>query len=434
MGLGKTVAILDMLQTLCRDWFATGQTLIIAPINVAKHTWTDELEKWDNFDLTISKIVGTEKERIEGLKTKADIHIVNVENLVWLLARLGGHWPYDMLIVDESSLFKAASTARFKALAMYAPRCERVVLLTGTPAPNGIQDLWSQMYLLDGGKRLGRTFSAFKKKYLTKNPYSRKLEPKSDQHIAKVHQSISDICMSMKTKDYLELSDRVEIEHFVYMDNDLKDRYDKFKREKVLELIEDSTEAEFLTVANAQALSMKLRQFANGAVYDEDRNVIKLHDAKLDALDELLTSAYAEGENVVVVYNFKHDITRIQERFAKYAPVEFNKSKTALKDWNSGKIKLLLIHPASAAHGLNLQKGGNVMILFGVDWSLEKYQQVIKRLHRSGQNKVVRLYLLMTKGTVESRILKTLQGKELGQDALLDELKISYESLFNKKV
>lgn len=420
MGLGKTVITLTAINELLYNQLEVNKVLVIAPLRVALMTWASEADKWDHLkDLTISKVLGTEKQRIEALRENADIYIINRENTEWLVNYYGRSWPFDMVVIDELSSFKSHSSKRFKALRKVRPLCKRVVGLTGTPTPNGLIDLWPQMYLLDRGERLGSTITGYRKTYFvparwnwqTGTVYSYSLKDDADEVIYK---KISDICVSMKAEDYLEVPELIEIPVTVELsDRDYK-RYQRMEKDLLLP-IKDDTDIEALSAA---ALSNKLLQLANGAVYDENKKYHHIHDEKIKALEELIEAA--NGKPVIVYYNFRHDLERIRERFKEARTLETEKD---IQDWNVGKIQILLLHPASAGHGLNLQAGGNIIIWFGLNWSLELYQQANARLHRQGQTSKVSCYLLVTKGTIDEDVIKALTTKAEGQDALLEAVK-----------
>lgn len=442
MGLGKTVTTLALIRRLLFQDFEVSKVLIIAPKKVSENTWTDEVDKWQGMQkLSMSLILGTPKKRKLAMHSESFIHIVNVENIVWLITELKGKWPYDMLVIDESSMFKDPSTQRFKTLASVAHRSDRVVLLSGTPAPNGVKDLWAQMYLLDQGERLGKTYRSFEREYLTVNPYTRVVQDRSEEHKNKVYSLTKDLCISQKSEDWLDLPKLLEINRFARVSENVLRRYTDFRMQRVLELINDSDEDEPLSTANISALNMKLRQFANGAVYydvfNEDTEEVQKrvhleHDDKLDVLEEIVKEA---NGSVLVFYQFRHDIGRIQKRLSKHKPRLFSKGKQGrqdLKDWNARKIKVLIAHAASAGHGLNMQYGGNTIVCFGLDYSLERYQQAIKRLHRPAQQLPVFVYRLLTKGTIDEKIIEVIDKKAKKQDGLLAELKAGLEDLRKK--
>jgi SNF2 family DNA or RNA helicase len=408
------------------DYYELSKVLVIAPLRVAKLTWSSEIEKWDHLQgLTVSKILGTKNERLAALEKKADIYIINRENTVWLVNHYGKTWPFDMVVIDELSSFKSNTSKRFKALRKVRPLIKRIVGLTGTPAPNGLIDLWPQLYLLDRGERLGKTVTGYREKYFT--PAKKNWQTGivfewglRDGAENEIYEKISDICVSMKAEDYLEVPELIEIPVDVELSpNDMK-KYNKFEKDLLLQL-QDDTEIEALSAA---ALSNKLLQMANGAIYDEQKNYHVVHDEKIKALEEIIESA--NGKPVIVFYNYRHDLIRIQEHFKDVRTLD---NETDINDWNSGKIPILLLHPASAGHGLNLQEGGNTIVWFGLTWDLELYQQANARLHRQGQTSKVTSYILKTKGTLDHDVMEALQRKAKGQDALLDAVKARLEQL-----
>jgi SNF2 family DNA or RNA helicase len=423
MGLGKTVITLTAIDCLMYDMFEVSKVLVIAPLRVAAHTWPSEIAKWPHLkNLRASKVLGSEKERKEALRESADIYIINRENVPWLVKYLGNVFDFDMVVVDELSSFKSNKSQRFKHLRIVRPKVKRIVGLTGTPAPNGLIDLWSQIYLLDRGERLGRSITAYRSKYFTPDKtnghivYSYK--PRSGAPEA-IYKSLQDVCMSMTSKDYIDIPDALFNPVLVKMEAYLKNEYETFEREQVL-AIKDGE----ITAANAAALCGKLLQFANGAVYDEFKGYEEIHDLKIDALDEILDTS--NGQPVLVFYSFKSDCERIFKKLKKYNPRKLETVED-IEDWNAGRIELLLAHPASCGHGLNLQSGGNIIVWFGLTWSLELYQQANARLHRQGQQKTVVINHIIAEGTVDEDVLKALQSKKSGQDALLGAVKAHIE-------
>lgn len=420
MGLGKTVSTLTAIKRLY-GLFEIGRVLVIAPKRVAEDTWTTECAKWEHLrGLSVSKVLGTERQRREALSVPADIYVINRENVAWLVSHLGGAWPFDMVVIDELSSFKSSKSERFRALRRVRPLMHRVVGLTGTPSPNGLIDLWPQLYLIDMGERLGRTVTGFRTRYFTPGRtngqvvFDYRARNGSEEEI---HRLIGDICISMKAEDYLSLPDLVDIPVEVSMPEDCRVRYEAFERDRVLELAKDGTD---ISAVNAAALTGKLLQYANGAVYDDGKEVHELHGAKLDALEEIVEQA--AGEPVLVFFQFRHDAQRITKRLKAYCPKEMSGSGD-IAAWNAGRIKVLLAHPASAGHGLNLQHGGHIVVWFGLPWSLELYLQANARLHRQGQDKPVRMYRIMTRGTMDADVAKALEGKKAGQDALMEAVK-----------
>lgn len=414
MGLGKTVITLSALWELILDYFTVGRVLVIAPKRVAEDTWSREFLKWDHLTgLKISKVLGTKQQREDALKAEADIFIINRENVAWLVEN--HKWNFDTVVIDELSSFKSNKAQRFKALKKVRPQIKRMVGLTGTPSPNSLIDLWPQMYLLDMGERLGRYITGYRERFFVPDKrnkeiiYSYKLRPGAEQ---KIYSLISDICISMKACDYLQMPERIDSQVEVTMSDKEQKFYDQLENDMVLTVGEDELDA-----VNAAALSNKLSQMANGAVYDENKKVIAIHDRKLDALDDLIEAA--NGKPVLVAYWFKHDKDRIKQRFDVR---EIDTAKD-IEDWNEGKIPVALIHPASAGHGLNLQDGGSTIIWFGLTWSLELYQQLNARLWRQGQQNTVVVQHIITKGTVDEDVMKALERKDAGQSALIDAVR-----------
>ena len=419
MGMGKSVITLTAIDELMFDYFEVSKVLVIAPLRVAESTWGEEAAKWDHLKhLKISKVLGTEKERINALYTKADIYIINRENVKWLVDKCGKDWPFDMLVIDELSSFKSHRAQRFKALRKVRPFMKRVVGLTGTPAPNGLIDLWSQIYLLDGGERLGKTITGYRERYF--------LPDKRNQHIVftyklkegaeeAIYEKLSDICVSMKAEDYLKLPERINNIIPIYLPKKAKDKYDQLERDLLLPLKDSDI------VANtAGVLANKLLQMSNGAVYDENGDVKEIHNAKLKALEDTIEAA--NGKSVLIFYSYKHDLDRIKKHLKRDDLTVLDTSED-IKNWNEGKIPIMLAHPASAGHGLNLQAGGNIIIWFGLTWSLELYSQANARLYRQGQKQNVIIHHLVAKDTMDEDVIKALEGKEVGQEALLNAVK-----------
>lgn len=414
MGLGKTVITLSALWQLLLDYFSVGKVLVIAPKRVAEDTWSREFGKWDHLTgLTISKILGTKAEREAALHADADIYIINRENVVWLVENY--RWDFDTVVIDELSSFKSNKAQRFKAMKRVRPKIRRIVGLTGTPAPNGLLDLWPQMNLLDMGQSLGRFIGAYREQYFLPDKrnreiiYSFRLKPGAEE---KIYQLISDICISMKAVDYLQMPEYISANVEVEMNEKEQKLYDQLEKEMVLTVGEEELDA-----VNAAALSNKLLQMANGAVYGEDKKVVQIHDRKLYALEDLVEAA--NGKPVLVAYWFKHDRDRILKRF-EARDIDTVKDIT---DWNEGRIPVALIHPASAGHGLNLQDGGSTIIWFGLTWSLELYQQLNARLWRQGQKNTVVIEHIITKGTIDEDVIRSLERKDAGQSALMESVK-----------
>ena len=419
MGLGKTVSTLTAINELIYDRFEVERVLVIAPKRVADDTWTSEAEKWDHLQyLTFSKILGPAAQREAALQAKAAIYLINRENVVWLVDRLQKNWPFDMVVVDELSSFKSNQAKRFKALRKIRPLVKRLVGLTGTPAPNGLMDLWPEVYLLDCGERLGKTITGYRDRYFypgKRNGYTVfTWEPKKGAEEA-IHQKISDICISMKAEDYLRLPEQVVNDIRIRLAPEEMQKYRELEKEKLMEL-----DGQEITALSAAAVWGKLLQLANGAVYDDDGGATMLHDKKLDALEEIVEAAC--GHPVLVFYNFRHDYDRLMARFERLSPRTIQTSED-IKDWNEGKIPLLLAQPASMGHGLNIQAGGHIIVWFGLNPSLELYQQANARLHRQGQKQAVIIHRLITKGTVDEDVIKKLETKDQRQDSLMEAVK-----------
>lgn len=421
MGLGKTVSTLTAVDKLLFEYLDVSKVLVIGTKRVAEEVWNAEIENWEHLrHLRISVIAGTQSQRKAALAEDADVYTIGRDNVAWLCGLYGGlTLPFDTLVIDESSSFKNQNSVRFKALRKVAPSFKRVILLTGTPAPNGLIDLWPQMYLLDQGQRLGKTITYYRDEFFIRNRsgFGYKLRESSEKRI---HERISDICLSMKATDYLDMPELVENVVKINFPKALKDKYKEFERERVLEIVGEDRSGE-VTAANAAALCNKLLQFANGAVYDEEREVHKIHDLKLDALEEIIENN--NGKPVLVAWAYQHDRDRILERLKKYKPVEFKTAKHS-RDWNAGRIQVLLMHPASGGHGLNLQAGGNTLVWFGLTWSLELYKQLIARLWRQGQKAgTVVIHLLVISGTWDVRVMKRIKERDQTQETLLAAVK-----------
>jgi len=372
MGLGKTVTTLTAIKQLIYDDLDVSRVLIVAPKRVAENVWTSEIENWSHLKgLKISRIIGDEKKRKAALKEKADVYTIGRDNIAWLCGQFGGGMlPFDMLVIDESSSFKNPKSMRFKSLRMVQPCFNRVVLLTGTPAPNGLIDLWSQIYLLDRGQRLGKTITKYRDDYFKPGQrngaivYNYRIKQDGEKRI---HERISDICMSMKAEDYLQLPGRVDNYIKVQFDAATQKKYNDFERDQVLNLITENGSAE-VSAMSAAALSNKLMQFANGAVYDENKTPHVVHDLKLEAVEDIIEAA--QGQPVLIAYTYESDRERLKDKLSKYKPVVL-KTEQHIKDWNAGKIQVLIMHPASGGHGLNLQAGGHIVVWFGMTWSSE---------------------------------------------------------------
>lgn len=417
MGLGKTVTSLTAIDILMNDYLDIGKVLVIAPKNVAENTWTDETQKWDHLrTLKVSCVSGTVTQRRKALDEEADIYTISRDNVVWLVDELKKDWKFDMLIIDELSSFKNPSSKRFKKLKTVTPFFDRVIGLTGTPAPNSYMDLWSQIYLLDRGERLGKNITAFRRQFF--NAYSRGMYVEYELKEGakeKIDDLISDICVSMKSKDYLkDLKEPIIIDYKVKLDN----KEFKLYRDMAKEAVAEVTEKDKVVALSAAVVTNKLLQMANGTVYGDDKKPFKIHERKLETLDDILEQA--QNENILVFYNFQSDLENILSKFPEAKKFEGSED---IRNWNSGKIKMLLLHPASAGHGLNLQQGGSIIVWYGLTWSLELYLQANARLVRQGQKEVVRIYRLVTEHTVDERVIETLNGKKYKQDELLEKLK-----------
>lgn len=415
MGLGKTVITLTAIKELIED-FAIWKVLVIAPKRVAEDTWSREHEKWDHLSgLRISKVLGTPAQRMKALKAEADIYVIGRDNVKWLVELMGKSWPFDMVVIDELSSFKNPSAQRFKALRKVIPASDRVVGLTGTPSPNGLMDLWAEIYLLDRGERLGPTISAYREKYFragARNGYIvYKWEPYSYSQ-KEIERKISDICMSMSAEDYLELPERIDNEIKIRLSEKEMKQYDQMERDQLLRIDDEAVVA-----LNAAAVMNKLLQMANGSVYADGGDAVRIHEKKLDALEEIIDTT---GEPVLIFYSFRHDLEAIKRRIPDAKELG---GAEDIKAWNDGKIQVLLCHPASVGYGLNLQEGGHVIVWYGLTWSLELYQQANARLFRQGQQKAVIIHHLIAEGTVDEQVMKALQHKDTSQSALLAALK-----------
>lgn len=424
MGTGKTVTTLTAVDRLLNDYLEDGPALVIAPKRVAENTWSKEASKWEHLQhLRVSRVMGTQAQRLAALNTPADIYVINRENVVWLVDTFSGsvsgqRWPFPIVVIDELSSFKSAQAKRWKALRKVRGRIRRIIGLTGTPRPNGLEDLWPEIYLLDKGERLGRTLGAFRARYL--------IPEKMNGHIvysyrpregaeAEVYEALGDICMSIRKEDVLSLPGQIYEDVVLEAPSDIMRQYKQFERDKVLECLG----ADGGIIAGTEAaLTNKLLQFANGAIYDMEGQAHPLHTVKLEALEELLEAA--GGDPVLVLYSYKHDADRIRER-VKCRALDTSEDIDA---WNRGEIPVALAHPASIGHGLNLQDGGHIIIWYGLTWSLELYQQANERLNRPGQKHVCRVYHLILKGTHDERVLKSLKNKDKGQAAAIEALRL----------
>ena len=422
MGLGKTVCTLTAIEHLMYDTFEVSKVLIVAPLRVAKVTWSDEIDKWDHLShLTYSVAVGSEKERLSALKKKADLYMINRENLQWLIEKSGLPFDYDMVVLDELSSFKSWQSKRFRAFMKVRPKVQRVVGLTGTPSSNGLMDLFAEFKCLDMGERLGRFITQYRNAFFIPDRmngqvvYSYKPRPFAEEEI---YRRIGDITISMKALDHLKMPELIENRYPVYMDDGEKQQYESMKKDLILPYLENET----ITAANAAALSGKLCQMANGAVYSDEGSVAHIHDRKLDALEDIIEAAQGP---ILLCYWFKHDLERITRKLdelkVEYARIS---SDGSIRMWNEGKFQVGLIHPASAGHGLNLQAGGNHIVWFGLTWSLELLEQTNARLWRQGQRaETVVVQYLVTAGTIDERILDAISKKEKDQNALIDAVK-----------
>lgn len=415
MGLGKTVITLTALWQLALDNFDVSRVLVIAPKRVAEDTWPKELAKWEHLTgLTSSLVLGSAAERKAALQRKAFLYIINRENVAWLVKN--HYWDFDMVVIDELSSFKSNKAERFKAMKKVRPMITRIVGLTGTPAPNTLLDLWPQMYLMDMGQRLGRFIGGFRDRFFLPDKRNREIiysyKPREGAEDA-IYALISDICISMKAADYLDMPERIDNRIEVSMSPKERKLYDDFQKDMVLSIGDEELDA-----VNAAALSNKLLQMANGAVYGEDKKVIPIHDRKLDALEDLVEAA--NGKPLLVAYWYKHDLQRIKARFKNARCIDTAKD---IGDWNAGKIPLALIHPASAGHGLNLQDGGCTIVWFGLTWSLELYQQLNARLWRQGQKHTVVIHHIVTKGTHDEDVMRALENKDTRQSALIEAVR-----------
>lgn len=411
---------LSAIDTLMYEWFEVTRVLVIAPKRVAEDTWSRESEKWDHLQhLTISKILGSREQRENGRKANADIYVINRENVKWLVdtCRKEKKWPYDMVVIDELSSFKSNQSQRFKALRMVMPLVKRVVGLTGTPSPNGYMDLWPEIYLLDAGQRLEKTIGAYREKYFLpgmRNGYTVFNWILKDGADRAIQKKIEDICVSMKAEDYLAMPEKIDNRVEVELSPAERKIYMQLEKEKILELPEHDT----IAAPSAAATANKLLQLANGSVYDDTGNTVRVHERKLDALEEILD---CNPDPVLVFYNFRHDLAALQERFRELHPRILDTGKD-IEEWNAGKIRLLLAHPASVGHGLNIQAGGHIIVWYGLTWSLELYQQANARLYRQGQKHAVIIHHLITRGSIDEDVMNALSGKGSTQAALMEAI------------
>ena len=429
MGLGKTVITLTALYKLKYHRFGMNKALVIAPKKVAEATWCKEQSKWDHLvDLRMATVLGSAAKREAGLAEKADVYITNRDNVKWLVdyytdpKHRERRWPFDVVVLDESSSFKNHKAVRFKALKMMRPRINRLIELTGTPTPHGLTDLWAQMYLLDGGARLGRTVSVYRDIFFEpdkRNATSVWTYKPKDGASERIYELISDICISMKAADYLSLPDCISEEIPVVLDDKAQANYNRLERDMLLEVDPET----LITAGSAGVLTNKLLQLCDGAVYDESGKATEIHDCKVEAFKE--TVEQLNGQHALVFYNFQHDRERLLKALGKTGlHTRVYESAQDEADWNDGKIDILLAHPASCAYGLNLQRGGHHVIWFGLTWSLELYQQANKRLHRQGQEYPVIVHHLVVRGGIDEDVMKSLSGKERAQESLLAALKV----------
>lgn len=424
LGLGKTVITLTAVNDLKYNRFAVSRTLVIAPKKVAEATWGNEAAKWQHLKhMRIITVLGTVQQRIKALNTPGDVWVINRDNVAWLVEYYRNAWPFDMVVLDELSSFKNHKANRYKVLTWVRSHIKRIVGLTGTPAPNGLLDLWAQVHLLDRGQRLEKNITGYRTKYFEKNynGHGYTAKPGADEVIQR---KIADLCISMKAEDYIELPDSIVNVIPVVLDAKAQKQYNQMEKELLLE-IDDGTE---ITATSAAVLSGKLLQLCNGALYDENRQVFEIHDNKIEAFMELIEQL--NGKSALVFYSYQHDLTRIKMALEKTSlRVRELKTPQDQLDWNAGKVDILLAHPASAAYGLNLQDGGNHVVWFGLNWSLELYQQANGRLHRQGQKQKVILHHLVVQGGADEDVMKALEGKAATQDKLLDALKARIERI-----
>lgn len=420
-GLGKTIVTLTAINDIMFDYFDAGKVLVICPLRIGLNVWKQECKKWEHTkNIRCSIAIGSEKERLKALKEKSDIYIINRENVDWLINKSGMPFNYDMIVVDELSSFKSHRSKRFKALMKVRPKIKRIVGLTGTPSPNSLMDLWAEFRLLDMGERLGRFIGQYREIYFKPDKrngpiiYSYKPLPFAEDAI---YEKISDITVSMKAEDYLKMPEKINNEVFVNLSSKERDIYETLKKDLVVSIKDKDIDA-----VNAAALSNKLLQMASGSVYDEDKNMIHIHDRKLDALEDLIEGA--NGKPVLIAYWYKSDLKRIKDRF----DVRELKTSKDFKEWNQGKIPVAIIHPASAGHGLNLQAGGSTLVWFSLTWSLELYEQTNARLYRQGQKETVVIHHILAKDTIDEDVMKALKNKNKTQAALIDAVKANLES------
>lgn len=418
-GLGKTSVALALIDYFMYMDLSVRKTLIIAPLNVAESVWTDERDKWDEFrHLTISKVLGSANQRLAALRAPADIYVINVDNVAWLVNQYQTNWPFGLVVIDELSCFKSSDSQRFRNLKMVRPFMDRVIGLTGTPAPNGLADLWAQLYLLDEGERLGRTVTEYRRNYLFPEKVNQHRVDKwgiTEANAKRVYQQIEDICISLKEKDYVKLPPLIFQDHKVKLSDKDRKRYDEFEKTQVLKFFEQ--DQKHITAVNAGVLTGKLMQFAGGSIYDEDKKTVPIHGAKLDVVKEIIDTA--NGEPVLIAYQYKHQLDRMMKRFGGHL---FQKGD--VKAWNEKKFPIMYLHPKSGGHGLNLQAGGCILIWFSPTWSLEHFLQLNKRLHRWGQKKPVIVHRIIAVATMDVDCVLSCDKKQRVQDGVMNALKV----------
>jgi SNF2 family DNA or RNA helicase len=422
LGLGKTITTLTALEELING-VEVGKVLIIAPLRVANSVWAQEVKAWEHTrPLRVSICTGSTKERNAALHREAEIYVINRENVVWLVKKYGKDWPFDCVVIDEASSFKSSDAKRWKALKSIRPYVRRMIQLTGTPASNGLLDLWPQLYLLDLGQRLGRTKTAYRDRFFASDYMGFKWSPRPGAE-DKIHALVDDVVLSLRAEDYLSVPDRINLSVRVDLPEEAVKQYKSFEREFVLAL---GNEGEEVDAVNAAVLAGKLQQICNGAIYkDEEKNFHVIHDAKIEALREIIEDN--PSENILVAYQFKHDLARLREAFPQARVLD--KGQQVIEDWNNGEIPLLLAHPASAGHGLNLQRGGACIVWFGLNWSLELYDQFCGRLHRQGQTRPVRVIHLLAAGCIDDRVMDAIAAKAKTQTDLLNALKLTVRTV-----
>jgi len=422
MGLGKTPVCLSVIDYLMYLDYVVRKCLIIAPKNVADSVWTDERDKWDDFNhIRMVKIMGTEKQRLAALREQSDVYIINVDNVPWLVDLYLTRWDFDMVIIDESSCFKNSDSQRFRKLSMVKPFLDRVVILTGTPMPNGLGDLWPQLWLLDEGKRLGLRESDYRKEYLYPGKTVRKTGKVSrwdatDSNAKRVYKKIDDICVSLKEKDWITLPPIIYQDHKVKLNDKHRKQYEAFEEDAVLKFFEEHDEKS-ITAVNLGVLTNKLIQYAGGSIYDEEGNTVVIHDTKLDVVAEIIESA--QGKPVLIAYQYKHQLQRMLKRFGGRL---FQKGDVA--KWNRGEYDIMYLHPKSGGHGLNLQAGGSILIWLSPTWSTEQWLQLNKRLHRSGQKQTVVVHRILAMGTMDIDCVRSVNKKEKEQDGMMNAINI----------